>query len=233
MDYANQSWYEGGMWRAPTILPGVASQQVKTVLREATGLSDLFFNLVIVTAFTRVGISVAETGSLSLSAFLYFAVFWMIWTKDINYSTRFDSTDLSFEVVNVLSCIAVIFGSLSTNAPLQSDGCTRVMMMAGFVAILHIILHIRVAVYYRSAEPQSIEEMAKKHAIFSIVTTVCETATWTAGILLPEMLGQRWIIFVVAIFFSVARLPKNFLDNDFHGKIVCLHFTLIDVMKGS
>mmetsp|Transcript_7414 Transcript_7414/g.12332 ORF Transcript_7414/g.12332 Transcript_7414/m.12332 type:complete len:543 (+) Transcript_7414:450-2078(+) len=216
MEYANQSWYEGGMWRAPTILPGVTSQQVRTVLREATGLSDLFFNLVIVTAFTRVGISVAENGSLSLDTFLYFAVFWMFWTKDIMYSTRFDSTDLSFEIVNVLSCIAVLFGSLSTNAPLQSEGGTRIMMMAGFVAVLHLLLHVRVAFYYRSAEPASIEEKAKRHAIFSILMTVCETLTWAAGVLLPEFLSRRWIIFVVGIGFSIAR-QKNFMENDFHA----------------
>jgi hypothetical protein len=201
MEYANQSWYEGGMWRAPTILPGVTSQQVKTVLREATGLSDLFFNLVIVTAFTRVGISVAVSSTLSWDAFLYFCVFWMIWTKDINYSTRFDSTDLSFEFVNLLSC----------------------MMMAGFVAALHLMLHVRVAVYYRSGEPQSIENKAMKHAIFSIVMTVCETATWTAGVLFPDIFFPRWIIFVVGLGFSIARLPKNFLDNDFHGKLIYIH----------
>lgn len=206
------------MWRAPTILPGVTSQQVKTVLREATGLSDLFFNLVIVTAFTRVGISVDDSSALTWDEFLYFCVFWMIWTKDINYSTRFDSTDLSFEFVNLLSCIAVLFGSLSTNAPLQSEGGTRIMMMAGFVAVLHLILHVRVAIYYRSGAPESIEDSAKKHAIFSIIMTVCETATWTAGALLPHLISQRWIVFVVGIGFSIARLPKNFLDNDFHGK---------------
>lgn len=216
VDYANRSWYEGGMWRSPSILPGVSSPQEKTVLREPTGLSGYFFNLVIVTAFTRVGISVAETRALSLDSLLYFAVFWMIWTKDIAYSTRFDTTDLSFEVVNLLTCLAVLFGSFSTNAQMESEGGTRIMIMAGFVAILHTILHLRVAIWFRTADPESIENHAMKHAIFSIIMTLCETATWTIGVLLPERVGHPWIVYVVGIGFSIARLPRTF-PNDFHG----------------
>lgn len=216
MDYANRSWYEGGMWRAPAILPGVANQQVKTVLREATGLSDLFFKLVIVTAFTRVGISVAEKGHLSLDSLLYFAVFWMIWTKGLSYSTRFDSTDLSFEFVNLLTCMVVLLGSLSANSNLQSDGGTRIMMMAGFVAILHMVLHLRVALWFRSADLDSIEYQAKKHAMFSVLMTLCETATWTAGIFLPAVLESRWIIFLVGISCSIARIRRT-LPCDFHA----------------
>lgn len=219
MDYANRSWYEGGMWRPSAILPGVTSKQVKTVLREATGLSALFFNLVIVTAFTRVGRTITESGSLSVDSLLYFAVFWMIWTKDTSYTTRFDSSDLSFEIVNLLSCIAVLCGSLSINAPINTETGGRIMMTAGFVAVLHMLLHLRVAISFRSAAPGSVEESAKKHAIFSIILTICETATWASGVFVPQLLDKRQIIFVAGIFFSVVRLPKNFLDNDFHGKL--------------
>lgn len=219
MDYANRPWYEGGMWRHPSILPGAASQQVKSVLRQPTGLSGYFFNLVIVTAFSRVGISIAENRSLTVDSLLYFAVVWMIWTKDLAYCTRFDFTDLSFELVNLLTCIAVLFGSLSTSAEIDTEGGMRVMMMAAFVAILHSLLHLRVALWFRRAAYDSIEHIAYRHAVFSCLMTLCEAATWTVGVALPEMPGMRWIIFVIGLAFSCARLPNTF-QSDFNGKLV-------------
>mmetsp|Transcript_6925 Transcript_6925/g.10099 ORF Transcript_6925/g.10099 Transcript_6925/m.10099 type:complete len:592 (-) Transcript_6925:2363-4138(-) len=212
--YANRSWYEGGMWRPPAILPGVANQQIKLVVRE--DLSHLFFSLVLVTAFTRVGLAVVETGELSLEALLYFAVFWMIWAKDINYSTRFDTTDLYFESINLLTCVAVLCGSLSASSSLTSEDSTRIMMMAAFVAALHIILHCRVAISFRNAPVGSVQDLAKKHAIFSTIMTLCETTTWITGAILPELSERRLIIFALGICFSIARVPKNFLGSDFH-----------------
>lgn len=218
MDYANRSWYEGGMWRHPAILPGAASPQVKSVLRGPTGLSGYFFNLVIVTAFSRVGISIAENRSLSVDSLLYFAVFWMIWTKDVSYCTRFDFSDLSFELANLLTCIAVLFGSLSTSADLETEGGMRIMMTAAFVAILHSLLHLRVALWFRGASYDSIEHLAYKHAVFSSFMTLCEAATWTSGRVFPELSGMRWIIFVIGLAFSGARLPRTF-PCDFNGKL--------------
>jgi Bacterial low temperature requirement A protein (LtrA) len=216
MKYANRSWYEGGMWRPPAILPGVVSTPTKSVLREATTPSGLFFHLVIVTALTRVGISFANQRSLTLDSVLYFAVFWMIWTKDLGYGTRFDTTDLSYEVVNLLTCIAVLMGSLTATAQLDSAGATRVMIMGAFVAILHCLLHLRVAYWFRNANPNSIEADARKHGIFSIAMTLCEAATWILGLITNEPFQRRWIVFLIAIAFSIARFPRTF-PNDFFG----------------
>lgn len=200
--YANRSWYEGGMWRPPAVLPGVANQQIQLIVRE--DLSHLFFSLVMVTAFTRVGLAVVETGELSLEALLYFAVFWMIWAKDINYSTRFDTTDLYFESINLLTCLAVLCGSLSASSSLASEDSTRIMMMAAFVAALHIILHCRVAIWFRNSQSGSVENLAKKHAIFSTIMTFFETTTWVIGVILPELTERRFAIFSLGICFSLA-----------------------------
>jgi hypothetical protein len=185
--YADKNWYEGGMWRAPELLPGVAvlAQEQQTDLRRSMGgtvtpsismlpqqkkggagqqsmmrirpaisLSDLFFNLVIVTAFTRVGVAISQQSVMqhallsddSISSLLYFAVFWNVWSKEASYSTRFDTTDLSATVETLVTCFGVLFGSLSVQAPINSTDGTRIMMMAAFVAGLHCFLHIRVAV---------------------------------------------------------------------------------------
>lgn len=181
--YADKNWYEGGMWRAPVLLPGVAvmatEQQtnlrssiggtlspavtmlpvqkkgtVQPMLRPAISLSDLFFNLVIVTAFTRVGVAISQQSvrqhallsNDSVSSLLYFAVFWNVWSKEASYSTRFDTTDLSATVETLVTCFGVLFASLSVQAPINSTDGTRIMMMAAFVAGLHCFLHIRVAV---------------------------------------------------------------------------------------
>ena len=51
--FLERNWYEGGLWRAPSVLPTVSSANpLRTARLTAISLSDLFFNLVIVTAFT-------------------------------------------------------------------------------------------------------------------------------------------------------------------------------------
>jgi hypothetical protein len=222
--YADKNWYEGGMWRAPELLPGVAvlaqeqqQQQQQTVvsrrsmggtvtstqqhtpagggggvggistmmlpqpkkgavqpmrMRPAISLSDLFFNLVIVTAFTRVGVAISQQSVMqhallsddSISSLLYFAVFWNVWSKEASYSTRFDTTDLSATVETLVTCFGVLFASLSVQAPVNSTDGTRIMMMAAFVAGLHCFLHIRVAVSANAGTSSSSSSAAAANA---------------------------------------------------------------------
>merc|ERR1739844_537806 len=71
--------------------------------KEAVSLSDLFFDLVIVTAFTRVGLAIQDHGSLKLPQFFYFCIFWLIWGKEASFSTRFDTADLSSQIETLLT----------------------------------------------------------------------------------------------------------------------------------
>lgn len=216
-EYANQTWYKGGMWRAPKVLPGV-NKGSKTVVQKAIGLSELFFDLVVVTAFSRVGMAIAESKKVDLHDLYYFAIFWMIWSKETSYSTRFDVTDLSVQMVTLLTCFATLFASFSTNASVNSADGTRIMMAAAFVAILHCFLHIRVAFWYKGAVVGSVDYHVQRYAIFIVVMTLMEAMTWAIGIfVLPEDYTNRWAIVLGAIIMSI-RLPRAFLSNDFHGK---------------
>ena len=58
--YSEKNWYQGGMWRAPQLLPGIQDEIKDESLKEPVSLSDLFFDLVIVTAFTRVGVAIQD-----------------------------------------------------------------------------------------------------------------------------------------------------------------------------
>jgi hypothetical protein len=224
-DYAAQSWYQGGMWRRPEVLPGVEQHQERQMFRQAIGLSDLFFNLVTVTAFTRVGMAVSQDNGLTTSSLLYFAVFWMIWSKETSYSTRFDTTDLSAQLVTLFTCFALLFGSLSTTSPINSEDGTRVMMVAAFCAILHFFLHIRVALWYRDAIPDTIDAHVSSFAFYNIVMTLLETITWVVGIVAGSQSEYRWVVFLVGILLSM-RAPRSFMSNDFHGtfRIMCIAF---------
>jgi hypothetical protein len=218
VDYNAQSWYEGGMWRRPEVLPGVSSAPEKSIVtRQAIGLSDLFFNIVTVTAFTRVGMAISEHNGLDAASLLYFAVFWMIWSKETSYSTRFDTTDLSAQIVTLLTCFALLFGSLSTTSPINSEDGTRIMMVAGFVAFLHFLLHVRVALWYRDAIPDTIEAYVRSFAIMTMVLTFLETSVWVVGIFVfPKDFEYRWAIFLAGVLLSM-RIPRSFLSNDFHA----------------
>jgi hypothetical protein len=221
--YADKNWYEGGMWRAPAILPGVSNTLQRTArIREAISLSDLFFNLVIVTAFTRVGVAISQQSSSallsddSISSLLYFAVFWNVWSKEASYSTRFDTTDLSAVVETLFTCFAVLFASLSVQAPINTTDGTRIMMMAAFVAGLHCYLHIRVAVTNRGSE-NPLTQYVLAYALLNVLMTLAETVVWCVGIFYFDADWEyRWALFLGGILLSL-RVPRAFLANDFHG----------------
>jgi Bacterial low temperature requirement A protein (LtrA) len=229
--YANQGaarWYDGGMWRAPQVLPAVASSSLLS--RQAISLSDLFFNLVIVTAFTRVGVAISNISTIDTSRLLYFAMFWNVWSKETSYSTRFDTTDLSAQVVTLVSCFAVLFASLSVQASLDTEDGTRVMGMAAFVAALHCLLHVRVYITMASTTTATttattttttatppLYRHVQHYAIFNIVMNLLETSVWCGGIfVLDKDWPFRWLIFVAGVLLAL-RVPRAFLANDFHA----------------
>ena len=223
-----KTWYEGGMWRGPELLPGIranAKRKIagrKTVAEgkksNAVSLSDLFFDLVIVTAFTRVGVAIQDRGGLDGASLAYFCVFWLIWGKEASFSTRFDTTDLSSQVETLMTCFAVLFGSLSSTALFDTQDATRMMIVAAFVALLHFLLHARVYFWFRDVSPMSEMICVKKYAAYVMVLTALETVIWGTGIIfLSETSKNRAYVFLVAIILSF-RLPRTFLPNDFHGK---------------
>jgi hypothetical protein len=217
--YRNQTWYEGGLWRAPQVLPEVqreVSNNQRAQPREAISLSDMFLNLVIVTGFTRVGLAITSTGQVQVESILYFAVFWTIWGKEASYSTRFDTTDLSAQLETLLTCFAVLFVSLSVSLPMDSEGGARIMIMAGFCSLLHVCLMGRVLWYYKDAQISTVEHHVKYYALFNTLMNAAETATWVLGrMYVPAK--WRWVIYLVAVLMAL-RIPRAFLANDFHGK---------------
>ena len=221
-DYANQTWYEGGIWRAPQLLPGVDRDHTGTMLpaqrsrvRQAVSLSDLFFNLVIVTAFTRVGIAMTNSGEVTGESILYFAVFWTIWSKEASYSTRFDTTDLSSKVITLLNCFAVLFASLSVTSNIYTEGAIHIMVMSAFCSILHFVLMARVFSFYRMPEPNTIDHHVQIYALFNCIMNLVESATWVLGIFVVPV-EYRYIVFAAGVLLGL-RIPRAFLANDFHG----------------
>jgi Bacterial low temperature requirement A protein (LtrA) len=252
-EYANQPWYEGGIWRNQVqVLPGVARPQSAQHMHQrsrgvdAVSLSDLFSDLVIVTAFTRVGQAVSSNQGIDLATLLYFAVFFNIWSKEASYSSRFDTSDLSAKMSTLVTCFAVLFGSLSASAPLESTGATRIMMVAAFVAILNCLLHVRIAIVFAAetandiisaaAPPKSRQSVirvqdtrhhVRSYATFNIVMTLLEASVWIMGIVVfPEESHWRWAIFALGILLAL-RVPRAFLANDFHGTYYCITCLLL------
>ena len=224
-----RNWYDGGMWRAPELLPGIQKQskqmqqheeieQTMSLKKEAVSLSDLFFDLVIVTAFTRVGLAIQDNGGLKLPQFFYFCIFWLIWGKEASFSTRFDTTDLSSQMETLFTCFAVLFGSLGSKSDFNTSECTSVMVVALFVALLHFLLHLRVWYWFRDVDPTSELISVKDYAKYVMLLTWLESIAWAVGIFVFDQESKwRVLVFFVAIILSF-RLPRTFLPNDFHGE---------------
>ena len=235
--FADRNWYEGGIWRAPQVLPGVYLSTFKTSqLREPTSLTDLFFALTIVTAFTRVGVAISKLGFVDINSLLYFGVFWTVWGKETSYSTRFDTTDLSAQAVTLVTCFAILFASLSVQSSVNSDEGTRIMIMAAFVAALHSLLHIRVVVTARDGdddeaqgndkrneEAADVNEILRSNIVaygsFNAVMCFLEVVVWLLGALVFSVdWPYRWLVFLAGIVLAL-RVPRALLASDFHGTL--------------
>lgn len=182
-----------------------------------------------VSSFSKVGVAIQDRGTIDLPILAYFAVFWQIWSKEASYSTRFDTTDISSHLETLLTCFALLGGSLSAYSDFHSDGCTRIMGVAMFVAFLHVALHARVWYWFnhatvwgngnsgRQEENDSINQSVKRYAIFIAVMNSLEMINWAVGMTLPnESQWRPWIFFMG--FVLNLRLPRGFMPNDFHGE---------------
>jgi len=241
--YQNQLWYQGGLWRAPQVLPEIrrnVTDTQRTRQRDAISLSDMFLNLVIVTGFTRVGLVITNDRGVRMEHLLYFALFWTIWEKETSYATRFDTTDLSAQFKTLLTCFAVLFASLSVSLPMNSEGGVRIMTMAAFCSSTHLFLMGRVLWWYMDAErDNSVEYNVKQYAIFNVIMNFAEATTWVLGILVVSP-SHRWMVFLVGVLMAL-RVPRLILSNDFHAAnsqrgvlfILLLGFMLQSVVVGA
>lgn len=169
-------------------------------------------------AFTRVGNAIQDRGTIDLPILAYFAIFWQIWSKEASYSTRFDTTDLSSHLETLLACFALLGGSLSAYSDFHSAGCTRIMAVAMFVALLHVALHCRVWYWFQAGgEDGSINDSVKRYAVFIVVMNTVEMVNWGVGMALPNESKWRGWVFLVGILLNL-RLPRGFMPNDFHGE---------------
>lgn len=213
-----QTWYDGGVWRAPQILPRIEEDPDKNNL-EPVSLTELFFDLVIVTAFSRAGSTVSNMGELNWPIVANFAIFWFIWVKEASYKTRFDTSDISSQFETLLTCFVVLYGTFSISGDFAGSDCTKIMVTAALISAIHFLLHVRVAFSFRNADGDTSGSLAKKYAIVIMVLTTLETITWIIGVFfIPEDSPKRSMIFFIGIFFSL-RIPKAFLANDFHGEL--------------
>jgi len=156
----------GGKMEAAAATMGMNGPSV--VPRAPVSLSDLFLDLVTVTAFSRVGAAIQARGTVDAPILAYFAIFWQVWSKEASYSTRFDTTDISSHLETLLACFALLAGSLSAYSDFYSAGCTRIMGMAMFVAMLHVLLHARVWYWFsEGGPPESVNHAVKRYAVCS------------------------------------------------------------------
>lgn len=245
-EYARKAWYEGGMWRGPNVLPGAGQHAVRSnygsssennsdegdteaaatlmglngpslVPRSPVSLSDLFLDLVTITAFSRIGNAIQDRGTIDLPILAYFAIFWQVWSKEASYSTRFDTTDISSHLETLLACFALLGGSLSAYSDFYSAGCTRIMGMAMLVSMLHVLLHLRVWYWFNEGgPPESVNYSVKRYAVFITIANSLESVTWGIGCLLPQDSEWRPWVILIGIILNL-RLPRGFMPNDFHA----------------
>lgn len=196
-------------------------------------LSELFLDLVTVAAFTRCGSAIQDHGKVDLPVLAYFAVFWQIWSKEASYSTRFDTSDISSHLETLLACFSLLAGSLSAFSDFNSAGSNRIMGVAGFVALMHMMLHIRVWFWFKDGgEVNTVNWSVKRYAVFTTIMNLFEATCWGVGLSLPLESKWRGWVFLFGILLSM-RLPRGFMPNDFIQHVAnvecCLFFFLDSV----
>ena len=185
--------------------------------RAPVSLSDLFLDLVTVTAFTRCGSAIQDRGMVDVPVLAYFAIFWQIWSKEASYSTRFDTSDISSHLETLLACFALLAGSLSAFSDFNSAGSNRIMAVAGFVALLHMLLHARVWWWFKEGgQVNTVNWSVRRYAVFTTIMNILEATNWCIGMTLPLESEWRPWVFLIGIVLNM-RLPRGFMPNDFHA----------------
>ena len=163
------------------------------------------------------GSAIQERGNVDLPVLAYFAVFWQIWSKEASYSTRFDTSDISSHLETLLACFALLAGSLSAFSDFHSAGSDRIMAVAGFVALLHMMLHARVWYWFKDGgQMNTVNWSVKRYAVFTTIMNVIEAINWFIGMSLPLESDWRGWVFLSGILLNM-RLPRGFMPNDFHA----------------
>lgn len=223
-DMNSNSWYKGGLWRTPELLPGLIEVEGDNNengsrvrgFREEISFTDLFLDLIVVTAFSRVGSSIKDYG-LSWPALTFFCIFLQIWRKETAYATRFDNTDLSSTLSTLMNSFAILFGSISADSDnFHNEDSTRIMAVAAFAALLHLWLHLRVYAKFQG-RPGVEHALARKYAGLTVLTSLVEAIIWLYGIYYMDPNSKyRWTVFATGILASI-KIPRVFLPNDFHA----------------
>jgi len=229
-------WYEGGMWRPPNLLPSITTTPTQSWPLPPVSLTDLFLDLAIVTALARVGVAIQDRGTVDGPILAYFLVFWSVWGKVTAFTTRFDTTDLTSQMEALMTCLAVLCGSLSTTLGFGSGDATRMMEMGLFVSFMHFLTHCRVWFGYRDGG-DSVRfdlEAVKTYAGYIMVMTALESLTWVVGIffLANDSKWRMWVFFVAIL--CTLNISRGLLPNDFYAAcskrgvlfILLLGFTL-------
>jgi len=216
-DHDNGGLGSGGGRKVGAGATTIGMNGPSVIPRAPVSLSDLFLDLVTVTAFSRVGAAIQARGTVDAPILAYFAIFWQVWSKEASYSTRFDTTDISSHLETLLACFALLAGSLSCYSDFYSEGCTRIMGMAMFVAMLHVLLHARVWYWFsEGGPPESVNYAVKRYAVFITAANFLESLTWAYGCSLPQDSEWRPWVVLVGIILNL-RLPRGFMPNDFHA----------------
>ena len=215
--FQSQKWYDGGIFSSLDLNPMVVlDPELTKYQHNPLSLTELFLDLIIITAFSRVTEEIALQGKVSLTLIFYFSIFWFIWSKESSYSTRFGKFDVIAQLETLLTCFAVLYGTLA----ISGHDYKRIIIPAAIVSFLHFLLHARVAYWNKDAAEDTYGLLAKKYAIMVMIMTFLETVTWMVGIFfVPDSSPMRWVIFAFGVLFSI-RVPNAFLSNDFHSKFL-------------
>jgi len=183
---------KGSLWKPPRLIRGEVVYANTEIERELSW-SELFFDLIFVTAISRLG-DEWRAAEISMSEYAaYFFVVWKFWGASCDYSTRFYTDDVSNKLFFFLFQFGVVGLAVNLRGGFRGGNFPYFAGFAAYIYLLNAIANARVYFHFRKVGKHKAAGWGK----WNLILDCLRMAWWLCSVLLPVSLVP--FVFVGAI----------------------------------
>eukprot|EP00656_Telonema_subtile_P007131 TRINITY_DN13339_c0_g1_i2.p1 TRINITY_DN13339_c0_g1~~TRINITY_DN13339_c0_g1_i2.p1 ORF type:complete len:556 (+),score=108.70 TRINITY_DN13339_c0_g1_i2:36-1703(+) len=161
-----KKWYENGLWQPPKLMRGPKGDSFKLadielVAEREMSWSELFYDLIFVTAVAKVGEEL-KGGHFTVGVYiLYILTVFGFWASSTNYGTRFHADDISSKGYFSLQMMGMV--GISMNIPgsygEDTSSLAALASSAAFIRGFEFLMHVRIARHFHVNPTATVAEV--------------------------------------------------------------------------
>lgn len=178
----------GSLWKPPQLIRGENVDENQDLEREGSW-SELFFDLIFVTAISRLGELYREGSLPGREYILLFTIVWVYWWQSSEFMNRFHSDDLSSKLYLLLFQGSLVGIALNVEGAIDGDNSHAFVCFAAMINLIHLLTYLRIYIYFRGlgaedtsgGQERKVVGFARQHVYMNLVFL----AVWAAAYTVP------------------------------------------------